>query len=40
MPKIFPVEAALIVSLLAIILLVTAQIAGAAAHSFIPLLSS
>jgi len=35
-----PIEAALIVSLRAIILLATAQTADAAAHSFIPLLPS
>ena len=40
MQKLFSVETALIVSLLAIVLLATTQIAGAAAHTFIPLLSS
>jgi hypothetical protein len=40
MLKLISVETALIVSLLAIILLASAQIAGAAAHTFIPLLSN
>jgi hypothetical protein len=39
MLKLISVETALIVSLLAIILLGSAQIAGAATHTFIPLLS-
>ena len=39
MMKIFSVETALILCLLVIVLLATAQIAGAAAHAFIPLLS-
>jgi len=39
MLKLFSVETALIVSLLAIVLLATAQIAGATTHTLIPLLS-
>lgn len=40
MMKLVSVETALIVSLMAIVILATAQIAGAAAHTFIPLLST
>jgi len=40
MTRIFSVETALVVCLLVIVLLATAQIAGATAHTFIPLLST